>query len=461
YAKGIYPDNWTMISSGSAPVTGGELGEWNAWGVENGLYTIKLLVHDTNNEFIDYAHITIDNQPLGITINSPLNTTYFSPVTLFDITSEFGAVSCNYSVDGQLGVPLENGDGTSGYYNWTRIDTDISRGAHNVVFSCENKYGAVNSTKTVWFNIDANTVTGCSVLDEADSAYYLISDISNHFAAGACINITASNVTLYCQSHFVDGIGSVDTYGVYAGADNAGIFDGYFSDWDSGIYLNESSGGTVANNVITASQQYGIYIDGAEANTIYNNFFSNTENAGISNELYSNNWNTTRQVEDRIYSLGNEIGGNYWSSPAGAGCSDTCVDADNDGFCDTPCDKTSDNADRDYLALSNKCLNLNISSCQVLDIDNMNYQLQSDVNSGNICFTVNASGITLDCNGHTITGNGTGNGIDALAREKGIKDVAISNCVIDDFYIGVYLSKYYYSAHSLEKFYLTNVSSSG
>jgi hypothetical protein len=65
-----------------------------------------------------------------------------------------------------------------------------------------------------------------------------------------------------------------------------------------------------------------------------------------------NYWNTTRQRGTRIYSAGTEIGGNYWTNPDGNGYSDTCTDADKDGFCDDPYVLATDNID--YLALSDE-----------------------------------------------------------------------------------------------------------
>ena len=72
-------------------------------------------------------------------------------------------------------------------------------------------------------------------MDKADTEYYIISDISDYSAAGACMNITASNITLYCQDHLVDGIGSADTYGIYVGADDATILECQVSQWDHAL----------------------------------------------------------------------------------------------------------------------------------------------------------------------------------------------------------------------------------
>jgi hypothetical protein len=68
--------------------------------------------------------------------------------------------------------------------------------------------------------------------------------------------------------------------------------------------------------------------------------------------IYANYWNTTKQRGDRIYSPGTKIGGNYWTNPTGNGFSDTCTDANNDGFCDSNYTLATNNID--YLPLSDE-----------------------------------------------------------------------------------------------------------
>ncbi|NOQ38246.1 hypothetical protein GQ472_05135, partial [archaeon] len=46
----------------------------------------------------------------------------------------------------------------------------------------------------------------------------------------------------------------------------------------------------------------------------------------------------------------------------------------------------------------------------------------------------------------------------AYINEKDLKNVTIKNCAIDNFHIGIYADKYYYSTHSMENLYLDNLS---
>jgi parallel beta-helix repeat protein len=118
-----------------------------------------------------------------------------------------------------------------------------------------------------------------------------------------------------------------------------------------GIVITNSNS-TIKNSIIQDNSQFGISIAGSAPNLIYNNLFNNTVNFYFSGTIYANYWNTTRQAGTRIYSFGNEIGGNYWTNPEGTGYSDTCTDADKDGFCDDPYVLATDNVD--YLALSDE-----------------------------------------------------------------------------------------------------------
>lgn len=123
---------------------------------------------------------------------------------------------------------------------------------------------------------------------------------------------------------------------------------------DDGLYLYQSttilinncsvSGNTnagihlFANTNITYSviqnNGIGIKFGAGSGCKIYNVFFNQTTNYQFSG-LQSHNWNITKQLGTRVYSEGNYIGGNYYTNPTGTGYSDTCIDTDGDGFCDS------------------------------------------------------------------------------------------------------------------------------
>ena len=234
-------------------------------------------------------------------------------------------------------------------------------------------------------------LTGCAQLNTAGETYYLTQDIINS-TASVCMLISVDNVILDCQGHTIDGIDASSTYGIYvyrasATTTNITVKNCIVTDWYYGIYfynshsntltnitassnayyglyLSYSNSNTINNSKIQNSVGYGIYLASAGANLIYNNLFNNTNNFVFAGTIYSNYWNTTRQPGTRIYSPGNEIGGNYWTNPDGNGYSDTCNDTDKDGFCDDPYVLATGNID--YLALSDKycaCTNWAAGGC--------------------------------------------------------------------------------------------------
>ncbi|MDI6826301.1 MAG: NosD domain-containing protein [Candidatus Aenigmarchaeota archaeon] len=122
------------------------------------------------------------------------------------------------------------------------------------------------------------------------------------------------------------------------------------------LYLFHDS--TINNSKIQNNSISGLYIQnsGSPPNRIYNNFFNNTNNTYFCRTIYTNYWNTTKQIGERVYSPGKYIGGNYWTNSTGNDYSDTCVDNDRNGFCDynytLDPDQTGNNTD--YLPLSNQ-----------------------------------------------------------------------------------------------------------
>lgn len=235
------------------------------------------------------------------------------------------------------------------------------------------------------------TISNCSVLDQAGEIYHLTADIINTssgtsgvspFSGRACMYVTAANVTIDCQGHLIDGVDiASETYGVYSEQSNTIVKNCIFTDWNNPIFwynITDSEG--IISNVTFSGTQNGIYLYNinnavvenitAYSNVInafsaggssnitfknskiydtggyginsysltngmfYNNFFNNSVNFNWA--IDPNYWNTTNQLGTRIYSDGTNIGGNYWASPNGTGYSETCNDANNDGFCDEP-----------------------------------------------------------------------------------------------------------------------------
>ena len=303
-------------------------------------------------------------------------------------------------------------------------------------------------------------VTACQALNSSGETYNLMNNIT---AGGDCFTITASNVTLDCQSHQIYGLSSVSA-GAFVGASNFTIRNCIINNYGDGInFVGSISGGLVENNIITGStfsDACGIF-DEHCGNTIRNNIFYNNSNAVCyhvsvcSNDHVYNNlfngtiyydgvggelWNTTEQSGTRIFGNGDMIGGNYWTNSSSDGYSDICTDANHDGFCDSAYSiPTVSGVQYDYLPLSDEYVPdvVNITDCQALSVSNRTYHLTSDIvnSSATTCMNIQGNDIIFNCQGHLIEGIDSNPSTGVLAN--GRNNITLEDCVIKDWRKGV------------------------
>ena len=81
-----------------------------------------------------------------------------------------------------------------------------------------------------------------------------------------------------------------------------------------------------------------------------------------------------------------------------------------------------------------------ITSCPFTISTPDTYTLNSDIRSSDTCITFAVSGATLDCKDKTIHGAGTYTS-SGIVINPGITEVTIKNCVIKDFYNGIWFSQ--------------------
>ncbi|MBI5225457.1 hypothetical protein HY989_06320 [Candidatus Micrarchaeota archaeon] len=87
------------------------------------------------------------------------------------------------------------------------------------------------------------------------------------------------------------------------------------------------------------------------------------------------------------------------------------------------------------ISFINKSLTVPIFLCSSLQSSTT---IQNNVSFNNVCFTLNASNIILDCNNNAIIGNRSGFSIGAYATGK--SNITIKNCYISNFSIGIMLN---------------------
>jgi parallel beta-helix repeat protein len=164
------------------------------------------------------------------------------------------------------------------------------------------------------------------------------------------IDIEYSNYNKISDSQ-ITNCGDTGIY-IYSSSNN-NISSVFLDSNPVGIHIENSNNNVIRDSVIQNSGNYGIHIISSQDNQIFNNIFNNNNNFYFEGTIYTNYWNTTLQSGNNIWnsSLG-YIGGNLWTNPSNTGYSDTCVDANLDGFCDQPYDLLGDGSNIDYLPLA-------------------------------------------------------------------------------------------------------------
>jgi parallel beta-helix repeat protein len=227
------------------------------------------------------------------------------------------------------------------YANFTNIQVhNMYQGFHlRYVLNSrsENVTSNSNTYGLYFYSFDDNTLSNITANNNNYGLYLYYSD-SN----------TLSNITFNSNS-----------YGLWLYYSDGNTLSNVTANSNSyGLYFYSSDSNTIHDSWFQDNTYAGVYLysaGGGGANTFYNNLFNNTGTYGnirFGGTIYANYWNTTRQSGTRIYSAGTEIGGNYWTNSSGNGYSDTCTDADADGFCDSSYTLDTDNID--YLPLSDE-----------------------------------------------------------------------------------------------------------
>jgi hypothetical protein len=236
-------------------------------------------------------------------------------------------------------------------------------------------------------------LTNCTNITSPGN-YLLGADIVSS-SISYCINISSNNVTLDCQEYKIEGDATA-TYGIYVNSSqqvsNITIKNCILNNWaTAAVYINKTANSSFFNLTIKNNTNTGLILENSYftnltnititntttcleldnagesgPNLIYNNLFNCSTFISYAATNFSNSYNTTNQTSSRIYSNGTRIGGNYWTNSSGQGYSDTCTDADADGFCDSPLNLTNMVAcsgascstnQTDYLPLSDEFTN--------------------------------------------------------------------------------------------------------
>ncbi|AKB78076.1 hypothetical protein MSHOH_1593 [Methanosarcina horonobensis HB-1 = JCM 15518] len=128
---------------------------------------------------------------------------------------------------------------------------------------------------------------------------------------------------------FTGSPSGVSTYDSY----NNTIIGNTFLNCNVGVLFSWGGGSHVVTGNTFKNCSIGIHLIDDSA-LIYNNYFYNDINLQIDDEAFCT-LNVAKNADKNIIG-GQYIGGNYWSTPAGNGFSDTHLDTNGDGFAEEP-----------------------------------------------------------------------------------------------------------------------------
>jgi len=477
-----YQLNWTINTTGNI----------------NDVYVIDVNfssnpTNDTENAYVKITEAGVEPYLTDCSVLNQAGATYYLTEDIIEteaaicmsITAENVTLDCQgFTIDGidntdNYGIYSDQFNTTIKNCNLTDwgpgilFDSGSNKGDIKNVISNSNSNGiSLSSSNNTLTNITANNNTDYGILSMGTSNNTLINITANnntlygiHFWASS--NNTLTNITtnfnergiyflLASNNNQLTNITTnFNTYGIYFNTPDNNQLTNIIADSNEyGIYLKSSDENTIKNSKIQNSTNYGIHLDSSGSNKIYNNLFNNTNNVYYTEPVYQNYWNTTRQVGERIYSSGTQIGGNYWTNSTGNGHSDTCEDTNKDGFCDDIYVVIPGEIGRntDYLPLSDKyveippyCDEIISSLPKIISENNTYYCVSEDLYIGGenaIEFLLNSSGVqnsTLDCLGYNLDGSGPSYGV--YLNGSNTKNNTVKNCNITNFYNGIFLDK--------------------
>ncbi|MGC8899812.1 MAG: NosD domain-containing protein, partial [Candidatus Micrarchaeia archaeon] len=413
-----------------------------------------------------------------------------------DNSRGFNISHSNFSNNYEWGVFLTRSNDTYIFNNtamYATVGIRIARSSNNTVISntvFKNAEGiriqyseSVNNTITnnyaynnsiygfyLYSNSNYNTLTNNSAYNNSYFGFYFYSSsnntITNNFAYGnspyGFYFYSSSNNTLTNNSVYNSD------YGFYLTSSsdyNTLTNNSAYNNFQCGFYLSSSSNSntltnnyaysnyygfylysnsnynTITNNSAYNNTQYQAYIVSSNNNLIYNNIFNASAGQGVVYDSGSNYWNTSYSCSTPNIIGGQCIGGNFYSNYTGADDGSGATYPHNiagDGIGDNPHDyDIYGGSNVDYLPLTNKP-----TLCFYADTPNTVYTLTRNLygnKSDRICITVNASNITIDCNGYNITGNmGYGNLTIGIGNYDSRNNVTIKNCYITNYTFAIY-----------------------
>jgi len=254
--------------------------------------------------------------------------------------------------------------------------------------------------------------------------------------------IGADNLTLDCDGFTINGNGVTNQPGIdNSGFDNVTIKNCIINDFDNGIIFHDGADYGFLENNTAISNFVGFYF----ANNVFNTLINNTATGstasgftfgGCSNNILINNTATSNGGRGFNFWSLNNVNNSFTGNRA---CSNTEYDLADSGFDNTWAASTYTNSDPTnitYFSQLHDCSYIPPPDCgtSLTEDTTLAEDMECEgVDQVSYALAVGAEGITLDCNGHSITGNGIGIGV----KFSGVTGATIKNCQISGFSQGI------------------------
>lgn len=302
---------------------------------------------------------SVSRKNTGIKVNSNNNIIKKNTLSNYEYgvfigTSRNNTIYSNYFFNNNYAIYLNSSENSSFDNN------NVSSNDYGIYLdhSENNTFGenmALNNDYCIFLNDSRNnTISANTANSNSWNAIRLISSnyntlIGNNASSNLYgIRLDSSNGNTLSSNNLLE-----NSYGIRLEFSNENILDSNVINLSgfNAIRLRNSFSNTLKNNKVL-NNYYGIYMYYSNNNNIYNNYFNNSNNSFFYAEtmfLNPNYWNITETSGDAIVG-GAYLGGNFWGKPDGTGFSQTCIDLNGEGICDTGYPLTYENVD--YLPLT-------------------------------------------------------------------------------------------------------------
>ena len=329
----------------------------------------------------------------------------------------------------------------------------------------------VTTTTTVQ-QASLNQINSCMSISSSGN-YTFASNIVTNIQSGACINVSASGVSIDCMGHSLTGSGPYSgvrpfSSGIATSGNRTTIEDCAISNFSYGIYAGPASDLKIYNNNVSSNYMANIYLNGMQGSSVYQNRLARATsrqgslylaNGSDNNQIYNNTINNDLSYGIRVNSTGNLFYDNYITgTPSGFYCSATGGLSSsnkahgNDCFNNTGCSFVACSGFNLVTNISSIALTSNVNGCGSINSPGV-YTLQGPINmgafvnvtnplasaSGISCIYIRSSGVTLNCAGNRIF-----NATTAILA-SGRDNISVSNCRITASAYGVSFTNVSYS----------------